>query len=108
MRLDLALVRLRFVKTRGLARALVEQGHIRINGQRRDHPSHALGVGDVLTLPRGSGVLVAEILVLPARRGPPAEAQSCYRMLDARGESAIAVQTDPASKGPECKGNRLP
>lgn len=87
MRLDLALVRLRFVKTRSLARAVVEHGHIRINGQRTDQPSHAVREGDVLTLPRGSGVLVAEILALPERRGPPAEAQSCYRTLDQIGRA---------------------
>ena len=82
MRLDLALVRLRFVKTRSLARSLVEQGHVRVNARRADHASHAIKPGDVLTLPCGSRVLVAEILSLPERRGPPAEAQSCYRMLD--------------------------
>lgn len=87
MRLDLVLVRLRFAKTRSLARALVQQGHVRINGQRTDHPSHPVKAGDVLTLPRGSGVLVAEILELPGRRGPPAEAQSCYRMLDQIGRA---------------------
>lgn len=85
MRLDLALVRLRFARTRSLARALVEQGHIRINGQRTDQPSHALKAGDILTLPRGSAVMVVEILALPERRGPPAEAQSCYRVLDQSG-----------------------
>ncbi len=108
MRLDVALVRLRFVKTRSLARALVEQGHVRINGQRTGHCSHAVNPGDVLALPRGNAVLVAEILALPDRRGPPAEARSCYRMLDVQGESAIAVQQGPASEGPEFKGNRLP
>ena len=82
MRLDVALVRLRFVKTRSLARSLVEQGHVRVNARRADHASHAVKPGDVLTLPRGAGVLVAEILALPDRRGPPVEAQSCYRVLD--------------------------
>ncbi|UIP07337.1 RNA-binding S4 domain-containing protein [Erythrobacter sp. SDW2] len=87
MRLDLALVRLRFVKTRSLARAMVEQGHVRINGLRTVHPSHAVKAGDVLTLPRGSSVLVAEILTLPQRRGPPSEAQSCYHVLDQIGRA---------------------
>lgn len=87
MRLDVALVRLRFAKTRSLARALVEQGHVRINGRRTDQPSHAVGVSDILTLPRGNGVVVMEILALPHRRGPPAEAQSCYRTLDQTGRA---------------------
>jgi ribosome-associated heat shock protein Hsp15 len=87
VRLDLALVRLRFVKTRSLARAMVEQGHMRLNGRRTDHPSQALRIGDVLTLPRGTTSLVVEILALPERRGPPAEAQSCYRVLDQIGRA---------------------
>lgn len=82
MRVDLALVRLRFVKTRSLARTLVEQGCVRVNARRIDHASHPLRIGDVLTIPRGPGVLVAEIVALPERRGPPDEAQSCYRTLD--------------------------
>jgi ribosome-associated heat shock protein Hsp15 len=87
VRLDLALVRLRFVKTRSLARAMVEQGHIRLNGRRTDHPSHTVKIGDVLTLPRGNTALVVEILALPERRGPPTEAQSCYRELDQIGRA---------------------
>ena len=87
MRLDLALVRLRFARTRSLARGLVEAGHVRINGRRTDHPSQPLKAGDVLTVPRGSGVVVAEIVTLPERRGPPAEAQSCYRVLDQIGRA---------------------
>lgn len=103
MRLDLLLCRLRLCKTRSLAKALVEQGHIRINGERVTAASRDIAIGDVLTMPRSKAVLVAEVLALPERRGPPAEAQSCYRVLDPTGESAIAGQ-----QGYEFKGNRSP
>ena len=46
--------------------------------------------GDVLTLPLPTRVLVIELLVLPERRGPADEAQSCYRVLDAGGANPIA------------------
>lgn len=85
MRLDVALCRLRFAKTRSMARALVEAGHLRVNGQRTDQPSHGVTTGDVLTLPRQRDVLIVRILQLPERRGPAREAQSCYRVLDPHG-----------------------
>ena len=85
MRLDLVLCRLRFTKTRSLARSLIEAGHLRVNGQRTFHASHAVAAGDVLTIPRPRDVLIVEILRLPERRGPAQEAQSCYRVLDPNG-----------------------
>ncbi|WP_284123863.1 RNA-binding S4 domain-containing protein [Parerythrobacter aestuarii] len=99
MRLDLALTRLRFTKTRSTARALVEAGHLRVNGQRVTQSSRSISVGDVLTLPRGKSVAVVQLLTLPERRGPPAEAQSCYRTLDPTGETAIAKDNSQDIKG---------
>jgi ribosome-associated heat shock protein Hsp15 len=83
LRADLLLFRLRLAKSRALAQARIAEGHLRLNGQRlvaRDKP---VAVGDVLTLPHSQGVQVVEIVSLPDRRGPPAEARGCYRVLDA-------------------------
>ncbi|NNC59944.1 MAG: RNA-binding S4 domain-containing protein [Erythrobacter sp.] len=99
MRLDLALCRLRIARTRSLARALIEAGHLRINGERAVQPSRAIAPGDVLTIPRRLDVLVIEILTLPMRRGPPAEAQSCYRVLDPKEQSALAEGSRTVFKG---------
>lgn len=90
MRLDLLLVRLRFAKSRAVAQRWIEEGHIRCNRVRISRPQHTVAQGDVLTLPIGRDVQVIEILALPPRRGPAAEAQSCYRKLDARPSIAIA------------------
>lgn len=90
MRLDRLLYFLRFVKTRSAAQRMVAEGHLRLNGARAARQNSAVSIGDVLTLPLGRGVLVAEILALPARRGPASEAQSCYRALDAGQTMAIA------------------
>lgn len=77
------LCRLRFTKTRGGAQRKIAEAHIRCNGQRVTGRDHAIGVGDVLTLPMGRHVTVIEILALPERRGPAPEARACYRVLDA-------------------------
>ena len=41
--------------------------------------------GDILTLPLGDRVRLIEIRTLPERRGPPREAEACYRDLDPQG-----------------------
>lgn len=95
MRIDQLLWRLRLVKTRTRAQALVGAGHLRRNGARVARSSLDVGEGDVLTLPLGRGVRVIELLALPARRGPAGEARACYRVLDEGGESAIAAPDTP-------------
>ena len=85
MRIDRLLCHLRFVRTRSAAHRLVEEGHIRRNGERVTRASRDIVQGDVLTLPLGGTVRLVEILALPERRGPPREAQACYRELDPNG-----------------------
>ena len=82
MRIDRLLCFLRIVRTRSTARKLVDEGHIRLNGERVLRPSRDIAPGDVLTLPLGNSVKLIEVLALPDRRGPPREAQECYRELD--------------------------
>ena len=82
MRLDRLLCTLRFVRTRSAARKLIEEGHIRRNGERVLRASRDIAEGDILTLPLGNSVKLVEVLTLPERRGPPREAQECYRELD--------------------------
>ena len=66
MRLDKLLWFLRFTKTRPLAQALAEQGHIRLNGRRVERSAQGVQVGDVLVLEQGDRV-AADALVLEAR-----------------------------------------
>lgn len=82
LRIDKLLFFLRLARTRSLAQALVGAGHIRIAGRRVERASHGVAVADVVTMPLGTGVLVFELLALPTRRGPSAEARACYRPLD--------------------------
>jgi ribosome-associated heat shock protein Hsp15 len=78
MRIDRYLHCIRLVKTRTLAQALVETGHLRIDGKRVEKPSEAVRVGSVIALPLHDRVRVLRVLALPERRGPAAEARTCY------------------------------
>jgi ribosome-associated heat shock protein Hsp15 len=100
MRIDRLLYALRFAKSRTLAQRWIAQSHIRRNGQRVTRQDLPVAVGDVLTLPLRSRVLVIELLALPARRGPANEARACYRPLDAGGAKGIA--------GGEARGGETP
>ena len=91
MRIDKLLWFLRLAASRSFARQWLEEGHIRVNGRRIDKPSTTIRCGDVLTLPLRSRVVIVEIVALPQRRGPSAEAQACYRMLDGAAEIPIAA-----------------
>jgi ribosome-associated heat shock protein Hsp15 len=94
MRIDKLLWFLRFAKTRALAQAMAEQGHIRLNGRRIDRAHQRISPGDVIVFAVGGSVRVVEVISLPERRGPAGEAKACYRSLDAPGHSLIAAPED--------------
>ena len=101
MRLDKLLYSLRFAKTRGAAQRWIAEGHIRRNGQRVLRSNQEMAQGDVLTLPLRARVLVIEIVALPARRGPAAEAQACYRVLDGALDHGGAIAIAGGETAPE-------
>ncbi len=82
MRIDKLLWFLRFARSRSVAHAMAQEGHLRVNGKRVDKAHQRIAIGDVMTLPLARRVMVIEIIALPIRRGPASEAQSCYRVLD--------------------------
>ncbi len=78
MRLDKWLVQARFFKTRSVAVAEVEAGHVRVNGTKTRKPAFCVGEGDTLTFPQSGRIRVIRVLDLPVRRGPASEAQALY------------------------------
>ena len=90
LRLDIWLWRARFFKTRSLAAGHVRRRGVRLshNGQTRrvDKPGQVITPGDVVTLVRGGHITSVEILELGTRRGPPAEAQALYTLLEGGAE----------------------
>src|ERR1700686_3422955 len=76
-RIDKWLWHTRFFKTRSLATAAINGGKVHLNAERVK-PAHRVRVGDRLSL-RLLGIVAAfEVLGLPRRRGPAAEAQTCF------------------------------
>ena len=81
MRIDRFLYCIRLTKSRSLAQALVETGHIRLDGKRVQKASAEVNAGNILAFPLRGQVRVVRVLALPERRGPPAEARTCYEEL---------------------------
>jgi ribosome-associated heat shock protein Hsp15 len=81
VRLDRYLHCIRLVKSRTLAQAVIETGHVRIDGKRVGKSSEEVRVGSTIALPLHDRVRVLRVLCLPERRGPAPEARACYEEL---------------------------
>ena len=81
MRIDRYLHCIRLVKSRTLAQALIDTGHVRIDGRRALKSSDEVRVGSIIALPLHGEVRVLRVLTLPERRGPAPEARLCYQEL---------------------------
>jgi len=78
MRIDRFLFFVRLMKSRTLAQALIDAGHVRLDGERVETPSENVRIGSVIAFPLHDHVRVIRALALPARRGPAPEARACY------------------------------
>jgi ribosome-associated heat shock protein Hsp15 len=76
-RLDRWLWFCRFYKTRSLATQAISGGKVHVNGERIK-ASHAVRVGDLVTVTIQQESLDVNVLAIPQRRGPASEAQACY------------------------------
>ena len=78
MRIDRYLHCIRLVKSRTLAQAVIEAGHVRVDGKRVERPSEEVRAGSVVALPLRDRVRILRVVALPQRRGPASEARACY------------------------------
>ena len=85
-RLDKWLWHARVVKARSSAAALVEAGHVRINGVHEKAPGHAVKAGDVLTIALDNSVRILKVVAFAERRGDATAARVLYEDLQARRE----------------------
>jgi len=85
-RLDKWLWHARVVKARTSAAALVEAGHVRINGVRETAPGHSVKTGDVLTIGLDRSVRVLRVIGFTERRGDASTARVLYDDLQDRPE----------------------
>jgi ribosome-associated heat shock protein Hsp15 len=81
VRIDRYLHCIRLLKSRTLAQAVIEEGHVRIDGKRVEKPSEDVRVGSIIGLPLRGQVRILRVLCLPERRGPAGEARLCYEEL---------------------------
>jgi len=77
-RLDKWLWHARVVKARTSAAALVEGGHVRVNGEREKAPGHGVKIGDVVTVALDRTVRVMKITGFAERRGDATAARVLY------------------------------
>ena len=73
-----------------MAQGFIEQGHVRISGERTMKTSAPVHVGDIITMPCGDSAIAIFIESLPVRRGPSHEALSHYSRLDGSQYSSAA------------------
>lgn len=97
IRIDRLLVYLRLARTRSAALGLIETHALRCNRKHVLRGAEPVRIGDVLTLALGGEIRVIELIALPKRRGPPAEARSHYREVDADGLDRKGQMTISAS-----------
>jgi ribosome-associated heat shock protein Hsp15 len=112
-RLDKWLWHARFYKTRSLATAAINGGKVHLNAERVK-PAHGVRIGDRLSLSLQGIVAEFEVLGLPRRRGPAAEAQAQYletpgsaeRRAKLREQQRLAQASRPRSEGRPDKRDR--
>lgn len=69
------------VRTRSAAAALVEAGHVRVNGSRVVAPGHVLRANDVVTLALDNSVKVVRAIGFAERRGDAMAARALYQIV---------------------------
>ena len=90
-RLDKWLWHCRFYKTRRLATTAIAGGKVHLNAERVK-PAHRVRIGDRLSLSLQGIVAEFEVLSLPLRRGPGAEAQTHYRESEASAQRRVQLR----------------
>ena len=76
------------VKSRTLAARLVQNGRVRINGDKIDQASHNLRPGDTLTVTLDRTVRILRVVAPGQRRGPAEEARTLYEDITPAAERA--------------------
>ena len=85
-RLDKWLWHARVVKARTSAAALIEAGHVRVNGTREKAPGHPVKLGDVLTIALDHSVRILKVSGFSERRGDATAARVLFEDLQNGGK----------------------
>lgn len=115
LRVDRWLWCARFFKSRGLAAEAVRAGHVRVGGERVK-ASREIRVGDRLSIAKGVNEIEVDVMRIPPRRGPAAEAAACYEETTESAErgrrraeqsAAARILHAPTSGRPDKRTRRL-
>lgn len=74
------------MRARTSAAALVEAGHVRVNGVREKAPGHGLKIGDVVTVSLDRIVRILRVVDFAEKRGGASSAAALYADLTERTE----------------------
>src|ERR1700754_3630643 len=103
-RIDKWLWHARVVRTRSSAAALVDEGHVRLNGARISANSQAVKAGDVVTIALDRAVRVLKVTGFAERRGDADAARSLCEDLtpvdSPKVAEPVAPERDPGSGRP--------
>lgn len=103
LRVDKWLWCTRFFKTRGVAQAAVEGGHVQLNGDRIK-ASRQVKPGDRLQITRDRERFVVDVVSIPERRGPATEARTHYLETPESEAARAAVREFNRLSGPVSSG----
>lgn len=95
LRLDKWLWRARLCKTRGLAQALIEAGHVAVNGATVLKSSVSVRPGDEISAVLGPVRRTLMVKSVGTRRGPAAEARALY---DERDQAPVPRDERPVPR----------
>ena len=108
MRVDKWLWVARFYKTRTLASDAVENGHVRVNGERVK-PAQPVGPGSVVEVRKQGLAWIVDVVAIAAQRGSAQQAAALYRetaqSAAARAE-ALALRAAVSGRGRPTKKDR--
>lgn len=90
VRLDKWLWAARFFKTRSLAQQALEQGRVKVDGQK-SRPSRRVLPGMTLSIEKGEDTFVISVLTLSDKRGKAEVAQQLYRESEADRAARLAA-----------------
>ncbi|QDQ28619.1 RNA-binding S4 domain-containing protein [Chitinimonas arctica] len=107
VRLDKWLWAARFFKTRSLATAAIDAGHVRLNDER-PKPARTVKVGDRLHIRTAADAFELTVLAISERRGPAGEARLLYAETEAsvaeRARNQQARALEPVFDHPDVRG----
>src|SRR5689334_857357 len=91
-RIDKWLWHARVVRTRSSAAALVDEGHVRLNGARVSANSQPVKAGDVVTIALDRTVRIVKVIGFAERRGNADAARGLCEDLTPKPDPAAAIE----------------